>query len=129
MPYIQKHILEKLGGDPILEYFIGPTTDLNTMLTESGGATVRFYRSSDRSYVEVHNAWESQQSYEAWRLRYGDEYVTALSAVESFMSEIGINYTRYDPAENDWDSPNYHFSFLGPKVTEDDRITFEQIFE
>jgi hypothetical protein len=129
MPYIQKHVLEKSGGDPILEYFLGPSSDLNRMLTEPGGATVRFYRSSDRSYVEVHNAWESQQSYETWRLRHGDEYVTVLSAVESYMSEIGINYTRHELAENNWDSPSYFFSFLGSRVTEADRITFEQIFE
>lgn len=129
MPYIQKHVLEKIGGDPMLEYFLGPTSDLNQMITEAGGATVRFYRSSDRSYVETHNAWESQQAYEAWFLRHGDTYITALNAVEAYMSEIGINYIRYDPAEKDWDSPSYFFSFTGTKVTEADRITFEQIFE
>jgi hypothetical protein len=129
MPYIQKHILEKSGGDPILEYFIGPSADLNQMINEPGGATVRFYRSSDRSYVETHNAWESQQAYEAWLLRHGDTYITALNAVEAYMSEIGINYTRYDPAEKDWDSPSYFFSFTGSRVTEADRIAFEQIFE
>lgn len=129
MPYIQKHVLEKIGGDPLLEFFLGPTSDLTQMITEAGGAIVRFYRSSNRSYVETHNAWESQQAYEAWRLRHGDTYITALNAVEAYMSEIGINYTRHDPAEKDWDKPSYFFSFLGSRVTEADRITFEQIFE
>jgi heme-degrading monooxygenase HmoA len=129
MPYIQKHVLEKAGGDPLLEYFLGPSSDLNQMLNESGGATIRLYRSKDRSYVESHNAWESRQAYEAWLLKHGDKYITQLRDVEEYMAKIGIIYKRYDPAEKDWDSPSYFFSFTGTRVTEADRVTFEQIFE
>ena len=129
MPYIQKHILEKPGGDSLLEYFLGPSSDLNQMVIEPGGATVRLYRSSDRSYAETHNAWESQQAYEAWLLKHGDTYITRLQAIEKWMAEVGIIYKRYDHIEKDWDSPSYFFSFTGSRVTEADRIAFEQIFE
>ena len=129
MPYIQKHVLEKEGSDPILEYFLGPTGELNAMLAEPGGATVRFYRTFLRSYVETHNAWDSKEAYEAWLLKHGDAYITQLQNVENWMAEVGITYKRYDHSEKDWNHPAYHFSFLGSRITAADEITFDQIFE
>ena len=124
--YTVKYTYQKLDSDVLLEHMLGPV-DSGTEIfhLDSRVLDMRYYRSDDRTYAEIHIVWESKAKYDEWDADHTEAHRQCQYEFENYHKDMSINFAKIEPPSDDWDWAEHSED----RIQEVYPVTWVQIFE